>query len=694
VSSLPSAILKLLATIAVGAVGVATTVYALGPAVKDLDEVAAVEFPDITLAPLPARSLMFDRNGGLMAVLHAEQNRSPVALAEIPQHVVDTVLAVEDWEFYEHDGIDVRATMRALFENVEQGQIDQGGSTITMQVVKLSLLTNEQTLERKVREAILAMRLEDQMTKDEILERYLNIVYFGNGAYGVQAAAETYFQTNVQNLTWGQAALLAGLIRDPVDYDPFKSPEIAAERRRVALSRIVGVGLLTQAEADQFMLEPLPVQPATAFLPQPLDYFPEDVKQQLLDNPAFGLGATPAERYNNLFYGGLRVHTTFDPGAQAAALQARSDVLPGDDPNTFIWNNAGQPNEGSAVIVSIEPSTGAIRTLIGGPGYGRYQYNIATDPTVRRDNGSSFKIFVLVAALEQGIVPNDTLDGSSPCTFRNPGGEPNPYRLENFEGGGGGGGTVASQTLRSSNCAYVRLGQVVGIPNVIAQAQRMGVTVDMPAVPSLPLGVGGVPPIQMTGAMAAIANDGIYNPPYYIERIDDRNGNVIYQHAPAGVRAMSPQTARLAMDVLVDNVRSGTGTRARVPNQPAGGKTGTAHDYGNAWFVGATPQLATSVWVGGLGNVVPMRSVPGTGRVTGGSLPARIWGTYMSTAMAGVPTAEWPAPDGTRRPRALRPTTEVQPPRPRPTPTTTPAAPTPAPPPPDPAPPPPPAPPG
>jgi penicillin-binding protein 1A len=686
-SQLPSVLIRLVATIAVGAVGVAATFFALRPAVADLDELATVEFEDINLSPLPSRSYMYDRAGGLMAVLRAEQNRSPMALDQIPQHVKDAILAVEDWEFYEHDGVNFRATVRALFENVESGGVSQGGSTITMQVVKLSLLTNEQSLERKVREAILAMRLEDQMTKDQILERYLNLVYFGNGAYGVQAAAEEYFQTGVQNLTWGQAALLAGLIRDPVDYDPFKSPEVAAERRRIALNRLVEVGRLTRPQADQFMAEPLPARPATPVLPQPLDYFPEDVKQQLLDNPGFGLGATATERYNSLFYGGLRIETTFDPGAQAAALAARSEVLPGDDPNGFVWENGGVANEGTAVIVSVEPATGAIRTLVGGPGYQRYQYNIATDPRVRRDNGSSFKFFVMVTAFEQGFVPNDSLDGSSPCTFHNPNGEPDPYRLVNFEGGGGGGGNIRSQTLRSSNCAYVRLGQAVGIPNVIAQAQRMGVTVDLPSVPSLPLGVGGVPPIQMAGAMAAMANDGIYNPPYYVERILDRDGNVLYQHAPAGVRAMSPQTARLSMDVLRDNVTGGTGRRAAVPNQPAAGKTGTAHDYGNAWFVGATPQLATAVWVGGIGNVVPMRTVPGTGRVTGGSLPARVWGAYMSAAVAAAPWVDWAAPDGTRGGRSVRAETEIRP-RPRPTPTTTPAAPVP------PAPPPPPAPPG
>jgi penicillin-binding protein 1A len=278
---------------------------------------------------------------------------------------------------------------------------------------------------------------------------------------------------------------------------------------------------------------------------------------------------------------------------------------------------------------------------------------------------------VLITALENGIVPNDTISGSSPCVFKNPGSE--NYRLENFEGGRGGAGTVTSQTLRSSNCAYVRLGQVVGIDNVIAQAKRMGVTVDLPSVISLPLGVGGVPALQMAGAMASIANDGIYNAPYYIEKIEDREGNVLYQHTPNGTRAMSPQTSRLAMDVLVRNVQSGTGTRAEVPNQPAGGKTGTASNYGDAWFVGATPQLATAVWVGAIGDVIPMRRVPGTGRVTGGSLPARIWGAYMTAAMANVPTGAWPEPEPTRRGHSLRVPNEIIT-RPRPTPTTAPAA--------------------
>ncbi len=684
---LRSSLVRLVGAIAVGAVLVAATIFALTPALGDLDEAADVEFGDINLDPLPERSLMYDRNGGLMAALRAEQNRSPVKLADVPPHVVDAILAVEDWDFHVHGGVDLRSTMRALFENVETGGIDQGGSTITMQVVKLSLLSQERTLERKVREAVLAVRLEDQLSKEEILERYLNMVYFGNGAYGVQAAAETYFQTSVQNLTVGQAALLAGIIRDPIDYEPFAHPEVAQERRRIALQRMVSVDLITQPEADQFNVEPLPVAPPQPLVPEKLDYFAEDAKLQLLRDPRFGIGDTPSERYNSVFYGGLRIHTTYDPGLQQAALAARANVLPGNDPNIFTWRYNGADHQGTAVIVSVEPQTGAIRTLVGGPGWDRSTYNIATNPQVRRDNGSSFKIFVLVAALENGLVANDTISGSSPCTFHNPGGAPDPYRLVNFEGGGGGSGSITSQTLRSSNCAYVRLGQVVGIPKVVEQANRMGVSVELPAVPSLPLGVGGVPPIEMAGAMASIANDGIYNEPYYIDRIEDREGNVIYQHEPTGVRVMSQQTSRATIDILEKNVSvPGTGRRARVPNQPAAGKTGTAHDYGNAWFVGATPQLATAVWVGSIGNVIPLRNVPGAGSVTGGEFPAQIWGEYMTAALQGVPEAAWAEPESTRRGRSLRPESEIRTrPRPRPPSTTPPPSPAPpAPPPPPP----------
>ncbi|CAN5269608.1 penicillin-binding protein 1A [soil metagenome] len=657
------ALVRFVAVIAVAAMGMLGTAVAVAPQAHRLFTASHGKAEPIDLHPLAERSLMFDRGGGLMATLHAEQNRAPVALAEVPQHVIDVILAVEDEYFYEHDGVNLRATFRALFANVESGQIEQGGSTITMQLVKNALLTPEQDLSRKTQEAVLARRLEEVMSKDEILERYLNTIYFGTGAYGVQAAAEVYFGRGVAELDIGQAALLASLIRSPANYDPFRNPELALERRNLALQRLVDVGKLSSDEAGLWAFQPLPTQP---LLPPPvLDYFAEEVKLQLLRDPAFGLGDTPTQRYNALFGGGLRIHTTFDPTLQQQALDARTEILPGEN-GTFTVNGLlqGEPERrdhvGTASVVTVDPATGAILTMVGGPGFQNYQFNIATaDPG--RQTGSSFKMFVLLALLENGYVPDDNISGSSPCRFDNPAGIPDPYEAQNFEGSAGGTGTITQQTLRSSNCAYLRLGQIVGLDKVIDMAHRLGVTTPLCAHLSLPLGAESVSPLQMAAAYGTIANDGIYNAPFYVERIEDRLGNVIFQHQAAGTRAMSEQTARLATRILEQNVESGTGTRARLPDQVAAGKTGTAQNSADAWFVGFTPQFATAVWMGVPEGQVPLRNVGGI-TVTGGSYPARIWGTYMSAALDGVEPVDFIPPDATRPGRALRLEGELPPP--------------------------------
>ncbi|MGH9186301.1 MAG: transglycosylase domain-containing protein [Acidimicrobiales bacterium] len=688
-----SFLIRFSAIVGVAAVGMVGTTVALTPSLARLADAGGGEPEPINLDPLASRSLMFDRHGNQIAVLYEEENRSPVVLAEVPPLVVDTILAVEDENFYEHSGVNIRAGIRALFENVESGSVEQGASTITMQVVRLALLTRDQDLSRKTREIVLAMRLEEQMTKDEILERYLNTVYLGNHAYGVQAGAEVYFGKSVQELDWGEAALLAAIIRSPIAYDPLVHPEVATERRHIALQRLVTVGKITQEQADQYSLAPLPTQ---AQITAPLrDYFVEDVVQQLLDDDR--LGATEAERHHAVFFGGLRVHTTFDASLQQMALDGRASELPSDGSPLFSIPTTAQYcasidseptgntsstaacfrdererifTNGTVAIASVEPATGAIRAMVGGPGYDNYQYNIASQG-VGRPTGSSFKVFVLLALLENGYVPNDTVNGGSPCSFRNPGGTPDPYRAENFEGGSGGSGTITSQTLRSSNCAYLRLGQVVGIDKVIDMAHRLGVTSPLDEVMALPIGTEEVTPLQMAAAYAAIANEGIFNQPYYIERIEDSAGNVIVEHQPSGVRAMTQQTARLAAEVLEGNVRSGTGTRARLPDQPAAGKTGTAQDYADAWFVGFTPQLSTAVWMGALGGHVPMRSVGNVGRVTGGSYPARTWGAFMTAAMDGQEVIEFAEPESTRRGRYLRAPNDRSPTRSVPAATTT-----------------------
>jgi penicillin-binding protein 1A len=311
--------------------------------------------------------------------------------------VIDAIVAVEDADFYAHDGVNFRAITRAFFENVNAGGVEQGGSTITQQLVKNALLTSERELERKKEEIPLALRLEEQLTKDEILEKYLNTVYFGSGAYGVQAAAETYWGVDVEALGYAEGAMLAALIANPVSYDPTLEPKVAYEQRRLALERMVSVGVITAEQADEHRRAPLPVrrcaqdddvaQPLTCGgiqLPEPDDYFVEEVKERLLADPA--LGATQAERDARLFGGGLRIYTTLDPGAQAAAEAAVRDVTPRNDRGV------------TGALIAVDNRTGAVRAIVGGPGYDTYKYNVATfEPG--RQVGSAFKTFIMLETL-------------------------------------------------------------------------------------------------------------------------------------------------------------------------------------------------------------------------------------------------------------------------------------------------------
>ncbi|MGH9230003.1 MAG: transglycosylase domain-containing protein, partial [Acidimicrobiales bacterium] len=314
-----------LVVIASGVV-LALAVGAMAVPARLLDDAGSGEPGQITLRPLAQRSYMYAADGSVLAVLREEENRQSVPLDTVPQHVISAILAVEDAGFWIHDGFDVRGMLRAFRANVEEGGISQGGSTITQQLIKLDVLGNEQTLDRKIEEIVLASRLEKSMSKEEILERYVNSVYFGNHAYGIQAAAETYFGVNARDLNPGQAALLAGLIRNPVSYNPVRYPERAAERLDTALERLVDVGALTEPEAALWK-QATPVPTAVHnVLPRSNDYFASDVEQQLLADKR--LGSTPEERFNAVYFGGLKVYTTYSPQAQAQAQAARDENLP------------------------------------------------------------------------------------------------------------------------------------------------------------------------------------------------------------------------------------------------------------------------------------------------------------------------------------------------------------------------------
>ena len=651
---------QLVAVIAVGGAALAFSLAALAPSLADIWRSKTTSSAQVDLSILEQTTKVFDAQGELIAELKAEIDREYLPLNQIAPEVVAAVLSVEDDRFYEHKGINVGAITRAAVTNVSAGGIEQGGSTITQQLVKLSVVGDDQVLERKVPEAAIALRLEEQMTKDEILERYLNAVYFGGGAYGVQAAAELYFNKNADALNYGEAALLAGVISNPSLYDPVYRPNNAFDRRSTALGRLEVEGFISDSERSIWERSELPRYrqlEGESFLDT---YFVEEVKRNLLDDER--LGETRADRINRVFQGGLEIHTTFDPTAQALAENAVAAEFP--------ENNLGI----IAALVSVEPGTGAVRAMIGGPGFDQFEFNVATQKG--RPTGSSFKPFVLAAAFENGgLVPSDSIPATSPCEFPNPGAADPIYRAGDYNQGRRSGSlTIAEHTLRSTNCGFIRLSQLVGLNNVVDTAHRLGVRSEIDPILALPLGPFDITPLEMANAYATIANDGVRVEPYLIERVT-AGDEIIFEHDPMPFRAITPQTARLVTEVLESNVSCNagacTGRRAQLTNHPAAGKTGTGQDNFDAWFVGYTPQLSTAVWLGGQDGQVSMRYDPtdptqdladytqafgefaGPG-VTGGSLPAIVWGRFMNDYMAGLPVIEFEEPETGRRGERLR----------------------------------------
>lgn len=634
-------LVRLGAIVALGVITVATTVAVVAPRVAEIGKAHRFEIPPVTLDPLSERSYVYDRNGDLMATFVAEENRVQVDIEDVPRTVVDSVLAAEDSAFYSHHGVNARSIGRALTANIESGGVAQGGSTITQQVIKNSITGGEQDFARKVEEAVLAVELEDRYTKDEILERYLNTIYLGSGTYGVQAASEVYFDKDVGDLNWSEAALLAGLIRCPNTCNPFVAPSRARGRRATVIDSLRTTGRLDQMESDLAKFYDLPSTPHRPR--QPDDYFVETVKQTLLDDER--LGDTPTARYNALYGGGLRVYTTFDPAMYLLAQAARNETLPGPGDGTFpLAPNAetGAARMGTAAMAGVEPATGAVRFLVGGPGFDRWQYDLSQSDL--RQTGSTFKTFVLTQAFIEGYSPNDTIDGSGPC--RDVPGYPEDDPPGNFGNRRGGTASLSSQTLSSSNCAFLRLNQIVGPERVADLANRMGITSTLePDYSSMALGAQGSSPLDMAAAYSVLANDGVRNPAYFIDRVEDADGDIVFAHQAAPERVVPENVARLVTEVLEKNVESGTGTNARLAAQPAAGKTGTTNGPSDVWFVGYTPQLALSVWVGGTSDNKPLGNADIGTSVTGGRIPALMWGRAMTSILEGTEVEEFTAPE-------------------------------------------------
>ncbi|MBE0476911.1 MAG: PBP1A family penicillin-binding protein [Coriobacteriia bacterium] len=564
--------------------------------------------PDLETGPESVRpaetSVVYAADGSVIAEWHGEQDRKVVPLADVPVALRDAVVAIEDVRFYEHNGVDARAVVRAAWASAGEAGGRRGGSTITRQLVKLLFAGGERTPGRKVREALLAYQLETKADKDRVLETYLNVVYFGGGSYGVESAAQSYFGKHVSDLTLPESAMLAGLIGAPARYDPRQDPEAARRRRDLVLRRMRDAGAIGEAERREAESAPLdvvaPVDPREV-----APHFVEWVKRQLMEE----IGA------DAVYEGGLRVHTTLDPVLQAAAERAARASLP-------------SPQDPEVALVCLEHRTGRVLSMVGGRDYESDRFNLAVQG--RRQPGSAFKPFVLVTALEQGVRPDDVF-ASTPCSIRVRDGV---WNVQNYENAGTAGRmTLRAATNRSVNAVYARLVMRVGPEKVVETARRMGIASPLEPNPAIALGglSKGVSPLEMASAYGTIAAAGMLAPPHGITEVTDPKGKRLYAGGGDPSRAVPADVAVKASLMLHEVVESGTGTEAKL-EEWAAGKTGTTQSHRDAWFVGYAGELVTAVWVGYREAQVDMTDVRGI-KVTGGTFPARIWKSYMTRAL-------------------------------------------------------------
>ena len=595
-----------------------------------------------TAQPLPQTSFLYAADGSLITRLHASQDRILLRYAQMPESIKQAVVAVEDQRFWTHHGVDLRGVLRAAYQDAANGTVVQGGSTITQQLIKNLYLSDTQTLARKVDEAILAWQLEDQLTKEQILAKYLNTVYFGEGAYGIQAAAQTYFGVDANGLSLSQSATLAGLIAVPNSFDPFSHPTRAGTRRDLVLQDMFDQGMISDQRRAAASAGRIVLHPPSAQDRYPYPYFVDYFKQWFLSNPAFGVDR--AARNTLLFTGGLRITTTLDPSLQADAERAVRSILP-------------YPTDPSAAMTVIDPRTGFVRAMVGGkdsqywdPHSSSGRLNLATGGSTGRQAGSAFKPFALVAALEQGMTPSTIFSAPSSIDIPIDGGQ--VWHVTNAEGGGFGSLSLESATVYSVNTVYAQVIQQVGPENVIGVAKQMGIRCcirttepkhQLQPYYSSVLGTNEVNTLEMASAYGTFATGGRHAQPVPAVTITDAKGKVIWSANPQPKLVVDPRVVAVADGILQKVVLYGTGVAANI-GRPQIGKTGTNQNYSDAWFGGAVPQLSAVVWVGFPQGQVPM--TPPTTRITvfGGTWPAQIWHAFMAQATAGMPVRSFPSP--------------------------------------------------
>jgi penicillin-binding protein 1A len=639
-----------------------------------LDRVRVQYVPDVdsltlSLPDLSRVSRVYAKAGELLAELHDGRNSEPVPIDEVPEVLKLAILAAEDKGFYEHHGVSFPAVASAALDNFRSGS-NRGGSTITQQIVKKVFVGDEVTIERKIKEAFIAAELERRFDKDRILEFYMNSVYFGSGAYGVQAASREFFgKTRMDTLTIEEAATIAVLVRNPTLYDPRRRPERVLERRNDVIDTMLEQEWITERQAEIAKARPLGVVPHKPFR-GPAEHITAEVLRELLDprRDEFDfLGTTreqrviavygcPADDTNCTGGGGLIIETTIDLDLQLTAnelLERWFPIFPYDQnlalcqkifPNTPVEQLTSYAEANSCAptgaLTLVDNDTGEVVVMASGLPFDREQFDLAVQG--RRNPGSAFKPFGLVAALENGWTLGNTFSGASPMVLTCPticSEAGNTWKVSNA-GASAGRLSLADGLARSINTIYAQLSLAVGPEKIVEVAHRMGITSELPPVPSVVLGTGAVSTLDMASAFSSFATNGLWAAPHVINRILDENGNVLYEHQVEREQVIAaPIAAAVRRPLQVVPSALGTAERANI-ERPQGGKTGTHQDYRDAWYVGFVPQYTAAVWVGFERDQIPLRNVTINGskydRVFGGSVPAPIWAEFMRIVLQDV----------------------------------------------------------
>ncbi len=581
------------------------------------------DLEDFTPAENALTSKIYAYDGTLIDTFHGEENRELVSYEQIPKNLINAVVSIEDERYYQHKGFDIEGIIRSFIINLMSGDIEQGATTITQGYVKNVYIPEEKydiTYERKIKEAALAYQIEQIYSKEEILEMYLNTVYFGEGAYGVQTAAKIYFNKDVEYLNLSECAVLAGLLQSYL-YSPYIDEKAAFERRNIVLAKMLELGYIDKEEYDQAIKTPIITQrPREETEEDFAPYFVEYVKQILIEK--YGV--------ERVFEGGFEIYTTLDPEMQIDAENAIEEVL-------------FDPEDPAAALVAMDPRNGYIKAMVGGKDFREMKFNLATQ--AKRQPGSTFKVFVLLSALEQGVSPYMTFNPNGNVIFDIEFSEPwevgnyekTLYETDNM--------TVWEGTVRSVNVVYSQLIMRIGAYGIANLAMDMGIETSLEPYPSIGLGglTTGVSPLEVCTAFSTIADYGVRHDPVAILKITDKDGNTIEEYQEESRQVLTPITAYRAIEIMQQVVQSGTGTRARLEDRTCAGKTGTTDEAENAWFTGFTTNLAACVWMGYPEKNVKMGVIRDI-RVAGGSYPAMIWNLFMTEATKDLPVENFVRP--------------------------------------------------